>query len=154
MKFAAIILAGLALILATSAAEADHYQPVGECSKACVERVKKRFIKERERAEWREYKVHPMPWCTWGPESGDRVGVNPPEWSMRRYRQPAIGQGPDAGGGKFQIIDRTWHAYGGGAYARTAYRARPLHQERVARRIAFAGTVRYRPQGLSAWVNC
>ena len=149
---ALVALAGIAT--AGLGGEATARTSERPCSKQCVERAKKKIVRKQRRAEWRSYKRDPMPWCTWGPESGARVGVDPPEWSMRRYRQPAIGQGPDAGGGKFQIIDRTWWAYGGGAYARTAYKASRRHQERVARRIAYTGTVEHGPQGLSAWVNC
>lgn len=105
----------------------------------CVRRV----TRKHEAREMRRYKAHPLPWCTWGPESG----AGRPEWSMQRYRQPAIGQGPVAGGGKFQIIDSTWRANGGSAHAAHAQFARPVHQERVARRV-MAG------QGANAWTNC
>lgn len=110
----------------------------------CVKRVTRIREKRQLRLESREmsgYRAHPMPWCTWGPESGSYR----PQWSMARYRQPNVSGGD--GGGKFQILDRTWGAYGGRAYAAHAYWARPVHQERIARRV-LAG------QGLGAWSNC
>lgn len=91
-----------------------------------------------ERVEMRHYKAHPMPWCTWGPESGRGRG----EWSMARYRQPNVSGG--TGGGKFQILVSTWNAFGGRGQP---HHARPVVQERIARRVL-------RGQGLAAWVNC
>jgi hypothetical protein len=92
----------------------------------------------RERVEMRTYKRRPMPWCTWGPESG----AWRPEWSLARYRQPNISGG--TGGGKFQILTGTWWAHGGWGLPQFA---RPVVQERVARRVKGS-------QGLGAWVNC
>lgn len=111
---------------------------------ACVKRVKAKRAKrlrQKERREMRYYRRHPMPWCTWGPESGAYRG----QWSMARYRQPNISGG--TGGGKFQILDDTWIRHGGRAYALHAHWAKPVHQERVARRIM-------RSQGPGAWVGC
>jgi hypothetical protein len=86
----------------------------------------------------RTYKRRPMPWCTWGPESGVGRG----EWSLARYRQPNVSGG--TGGGKFQILTGTWWAHGGWGLPQFA---RPVVQERVARRVKGS-------QGLGAWVNC
>lgn len=104
-------------------------------TKACHKRVQN----AREKREWRRYKRHPMPYCTWGPESGSGG-----QWSMSRYR--ALNRSSWAGG-KFQALPSTWRAFGGGRYSSYAHTARPLHQERVARKIL-------RGQGLGAWVNC
>lgn len=152
IKLVAILLIALVCTVAFRAvnAVAAAYEPAG-CSAACVDRVKQRFVRQRERAEWREYKRYPMPYCTWGLESGPpRPGYG--QWAPARYR--VLNTAGSGAAGKFQIMARTWAAYGGTSYAPTADRARRLHQERVARRIAFAGTVRYAPQGLSAWVGC
>lgn len=92
----------------------------------------------RERVEMRSYRHRPMPWCTWGPESGAWRS----EWSLARYRQPNVSGG--TGGGKFQILVGTWWAHGGWGLPQFA---RPVVQERVARRVK-------RSQGLGAWVNC
>jgi hypothetical protein len=94
-----------------------------------------------KRVEWKRYKANPMPWCTWGPESGK----GRPQYSTLRYRQPNVSGG--TGGGKFQILDSTWAYFGGLKYAKHAHDAYALQQERVARRILSG-------QGLSAWVNC
>jgi hypothetical protein len=126
---------------ATSTAAAHHVKRHTCTTKACDRRVARKLRLKRERAEMRRYRRNPMPWCTWGPESGRGRG----QWSMARYRQPNVSGG--SGGGKFQILDSTWHGFGGGRYASTAYRARPVYQERVARRIL-------RGQGLGAWVGC
>lgn len=103
----------------------------------CVARVSRK----RERREMAGYKRHPLPWCTWGPESGAGRG----EWSLARYRQPNVSGG--SGGGKFQILTSTWFNHGGGALAGGPVVAKPVHQERVARRI-------YATEGPGAWVNC
>lgn len=92
----------------------------------------------RERVEMRSYRRRPMPWCTWGPESGQRRA----EWSLARYRQPNVSGG--TGGGKFQILASTWWAHGGWGLPQLA---RPVVQERIARRVKGS-------QGLGAWVNC
>jgi muramidase (phage lysozyme) len=75
-----------------------------------------------------------MPWCTWGPESGGSYTARNPS---------------STAGGKFQIIDSTWYANGGGRYndSHPAAAAPPLEQERVARNVLAS-------QGLGAWVNC
>lgn len=76
-----------------------------------------------------------MPWCTWGPESGG-------SYTARNRTSTA--------GGRYQILDRTWFAYGGPVtWDRRwpAAAARPLIQERIARRVL-------RGQGLGAWVVC
>lgn len=98
----------------------------------------------KDRVEWKRYRRNPMPWCTWGPESG----AGRPEWSLARYRQPAIGQGPYAGGGKFQIIDSTWRTLGGLRWAAHAYQGRPLIQERLARLLMRRAGIR------GTWSNC
>lgn len=94
------------------------------------------------RVELRYYKRHPMPRCTWWGESG--AGL--PEWSLRRYRA----RNPvSTAGGKYQILDSTWRAFGGPDYpgSHDASRGRPVLQERIARRVL-------RGQGLGAWVLC
>jgi hypothetical protein len=95
-------------------------------------------IRCRERVEMRAYRRRPMPWCTWGPESG----AWRPEWSLARYRQPNVSGG--TGGGKYQILTGTWLAHGGWGLPQFA---RPVVQERIARSVK-------RSQGLGAWVNC
>lgn len=113
-----------------------------DCSRACIERVKHRQLTHarRERArrearEWRRYRNDPMPWCTWGPESGG-------DWTARNPSSSA--------GGRYQIIASTWYAMGGPATWDSrwpAAAARPLIQERIARRVLHR-------QGLHAWVRC
>lgn len=85
-------------------------------------------------AEWRYIRSHPMPYCTWGPESGG-------DYTARNSSSTA--------GGKYQILASTWYAYGGSHYndSHPAAVAPPLEQERVARRVLAS-------QGLGAWVNC
>jgi muramidase (phage lysozyme) len=75
-----------------------------------------------------------MPYCTWGPESGGNY----------RARNPQ-----STAGGKYQILDTTWHAFGGPDYSgdHDAAQAPPLEQEKIARRV-LAG------QGIHAWVGC
>lgn len=93
---------------------------------------------------WRWFKAHPMPRCTWIPESGSRFG----EWQRARYRVRNLSRGATAGG-KFQIIRLTWLSNGGrdhDARYPAAY-APPLEQERIARRV-LAG------QGIHAWERC
>jgi len=113
----------------------------------CAATVKKHRARRARlalRTEMLRYRANPMPYCTWGPESGVRNG----QWSMVRYRMWNIGSSSmERASGKFQIIGSTWRAHGGTAYARYAAWAKPVHQERVARRIALG-------QGLDAWVNC
>lgn len=88
----------------------------------------------REQRLWAFYRAHPMPWCTWGPESGGSYTARNPVSSA---------------GGKFQIIDSTWYANGGSYYADShpAAAAPPLEQEKVGRNVLAS-------QGLGAWVNC
>jgi hypothetical protein len=93
-----------------------------------------------ERIEMMRYVKHPLPWCTWGPESG----AGRAEWSIARYRQPNVSGG--SGGGKFQILTSTWAAFGGFRYAAGPVIARPVLQERMARKIA--------KDGLHHWINC
>lgn len=83
----------------------------------------------KDRVEWKRYRRAPMPWCTWGPESGGN------------YR--ALNRSSMAGG-KYQMLPSTFHAYGGWGWP---HLARPLIQERIARRVL-------RGQGLGAWVMC
>jgi len=125
---------------------AAHGYPMCSTWKCAVKVKKQRAVALRKalRREMQRYKRNPMPWCTWGPESGEWRG----EWSMKRYRQPALNQGPGKGGGKFQIIDSTWYAMGGLRYAKHAHWAKPVYQERVARKLART------PGGLGHWVNC
>lgn len=131
-----LILAAIAAVALGGTASKPDTADARCQTKACVERVaKKRLVREM-----RHYKKNPLPWCTWGPESG----AHRPQWSWDRYRQPNVSGG--TGGGKFQIIDSTWINFGGLRYANHAYNARPVYQERVARRIARTG--------LQHWVNC
>lgn len=83
---------------------------------------------------WVYYRSHPMPYCTWGPESGGSYTARNPS---------------STAGGKYQILDSTWYANGGGRYydSHPAAAAPPLEQERVARNVLAS-------QGLGAWVNC
>jgi hypothetical protein len=114
----------------------------GACSQACVKRVKAKALKRQRAAEMRRYRRHPMPRCTWHGESGAGNG----EWSMARYRA----RNPSStAGGKFQIIDSTWFAFGGKPYRarHPAAEAPKVEQERIARRVL-------RGQGLGAWVLC
>jgi len=114
-------------------------------ARRAVARLHNRFLalrapRVRERTEMQHYKAHPLPWCTWGPESG----IGRPEWSMLRYRQANVSGGD--GGGKYQIMMSTWSNFGGRRYTQSPVAARPVVQERVARRIA--------ADGLHHWVNC
>lgn len=154
MRRMLVVVAALMPLLVPAAAPA-MVKGDRPCSKKCVERVKKRIVQMQRREEWRDYRRNPMPFCTWGPESswspqtGESFHGRP--WARGRYRVV----NPDSGaGGKFQVMPGTWAAYGGAAYASRAELASRLHQERVARRIAWAGTVRHAPQGLAAWVRC
>lgn len=108
-------------------------QAAAKCNtRACLKRV-----------EWKRYKAHPMPHCTWGKESGLRARDNP-EFSGPRYHAK---NPKSTASGKFQILTTTWKAFGGSVYAKTAAKATPLEQERVARRVL-------KGQGIHAWVNC
>lgn len=119
----------LAAVLALAAGPAHDV-----CTGACHRRV----IRKAHAREMQRYREHPMPWCTWGPESGVGRG----EWSVARYRQPNVSGG--SGGGKFQVLTGTWRAFGGRG---EPHHARPVVQERIARRVL-------RGQGLMAWANC
>lgn len=141
-----ILAALMAAFVVSGAAQARP--ATDQCSKACVARVKHRYLvrartarHHREAREWRYYRAHPMPYCTWGPESGgDYRAMNP----------------KSTAGGKYQMLNQTFHYYGGPNYGtrHDAAYAPPLVQERVARRVAFYGWHGTRPQGLGAWVNC
>lgn len=89
----------------------------------------------RAKRLWAYYRAHPMPWCTWGPESGgDYTARNP----------------TSTAGGKYQMLDSTFHSVGGPDYPNLTHDAAyapPLVQETMARRVLAA-------QGLQAWVNC
>jgi hypothetical protein len=91
---------------------------------------------------WRWYRAHPMPYCTWAYESG--TWGSP--WRRSRYRAR---NSQSTAGGKFQIIDRTWFAYGGrpNGDRYPAAAAPPLEQEKIARRVLAS-------QGLGAWARC
>ena len=112
-----------------------HHHPSG-CVAACVARVQRK----RDRHELYHYKLAPMPYCTWGPESGPPSASNP-EWSGPRYR---IVNSTSGAGGKYQFMPSTWRAIGGLGLPQFA---RPVLQERMARRLL-------RIQGLGAWSNC
>lgn len=132
----AIIWASLYLFAVKAAAGCHH-------SHKCWHRVS---VKRHINWAWRHYRAHPMPRCTWVPESG-AVRAHYSEFSRRRYRARNPGS---TAGGKFQIIDRTWYGYGGsytGDEDHPAAAASPLEQEKIARRV-LAG------QGVHAWVNC
>lgn len=152
----------LATLAFTGAAEApkEHNSQQGCQTRSCERRVKKRKAvkarysfcntwkcvtradKKRIEREMRRYKRNPLPWCTWGPESGKENG----QWSMVRYRMPNKAGGD--GGGKFQIMLATWRNFGGVRMSgvKNPIYAPPVIQERVARLIA--------ADGLHHWVNC
>lgn len=120
--------------------------PVAHIASCHTHRCWHRVHRRRVRAFlWRHYRAHPMPWCTWGPESsGPPYTI--PAFAMRRYRA----RNPvSTAGGKYQVIDSTWWANGGGHYfdSHPAAAAPPLEQERVARVVLRRG-------GLSQWANC
>lgn len=99
----------------------------------------------RDRVLMREYRAHPMPACTWAPESSwdPRTGqsfIGRP-WALGRYRVVNPGSGA---GGKFQFLPSTWRNIGGRGLP---HHAPPVDQERGARKLR-------RLVGLSAWVNC
>jgi hypothetical protein len=83
------------------------------------------------------YRANPLPWCTWGPESGAHLAP----FAAARYT--ALNRSSMAGG-KYQFLPSTWHALGGYGYA---HQARPVTQERLARKL-------YRRAGTSPWVGC
>lgn len=49
-----------------------------------------------------------------------------------------IGKNGDSASGKYQFVDRTWRAYGGGKYSAHAYQATPAQQDEIARRLLAA----------------
>ena len=108
-------------------------------TKACWHRV---HIARAEAWLWRHYHRHPMPYCTWAYESG--TWGSP--WRHSRYRAR---NSQSTAGGKFQILDRTWYAFGGSHYrdSHPAAVASPLEQEKIARRVLDG-------QGIHAWVGC
>lgn len=86
------------------------------------------------------YRALPLPYCTWGLESGPPSKQNP-EWSGPRYSA----YNPTSGAsGKYQILATTWAYFGGPGSPLTA---RPVVQERIARRVMIG-------QGPRAWVGC
>lgn len=117
-------------------------------STACGQRVARRVRLKRERAEWARYHAAPMPFCTWGPESSwdpaTGISYHGRPWARGRYRIVNTSSGA---GGKFQFLPSTWQGMGGGRYAARAEYARPLHQERMARRLLAA-------YGLGQWARC
>jgi len=114
--------------------EASRAQRDGCRTKAC-----------RVRVLWRHYRAHPMPACTWKPESGwdPRTGesFHGRPWALGRYRvvNPSSGAG-----GKFQFLPSTWRSVGGLGLPQHATRVR---QEDLARRLK-------RRDGTAPWVNC
>jgi hypothetical protein len=93
---------------------------------------------------WRWVKAHPMPRCTWIPESGPLSLYG--QWSPRRYR---VKNSSSTAAGKFQMLDQSAHAAGIPDYPGThdAAKASRLAQEKAARRLLAM-------QGPGAWVNC
>jgi Transglycosylase-like domain len=130
-----------ALVAALLPAPASAHQGEACHTKGCVKRVVARW----HRAEMLRYKRHPMPYCTWGPESNwdpaTGVSFHGRPWAIGRYRviNPSSGAG-----GKFQIMPTTYHAVGGRG---APHQSPPVVQERLARRI-------WAWQGPQAWVNC
>lgn len=116
-------------------------------SPTCAARVRRKA----ERREWRRYRARPMPSCTWRDESGD---ASVAEFALSRYGQM---NPTSTAGGKFQMLDGTFHAYGGEDVAgvtHDAARVRPIVQERIGRRVAYSGYGATPPQGLGAWARC
>lgn len=151
-----LVLALLATFAAPSPASAAHIRGCNTTS--CDERVKRacwadrdcreRVIDKQLVAEMRGYKARPMPYCTWGPESswdpatGRNFDGRP--FAPGRY----LVQNPSStASGKFQFLTSTWQSIGGGRYAHEAWQARPVYQERMARRLMSRA-------GLSPWVGC
>lgn len=97
----------------------------------------------RIRREVRYYKTHLLPWCTWGPESGqERAPFDP-----KRYTEANPNS---AAAGKYQFLDSTWRGLGGPSYGaryHIAAHAPPLKQEKMAHKY-------YSMSGGSPWVNC
>ncbi len=134
----AIIVAAVAVAVLTGWVATAGAHGTGCHSKKCERRVLAKALA----AELARYHRSPMPFCTWHRESGAHWG----EWAWQRYRA----RNPSStAGGKFQIIDDTWHANGGKRYGsrHPAALAPPVEQERIARRVL-------RSQGLGAWVLC
>lgn len=95
----------------------------------------------KEQRLWAYIRANPLPYCTWGPESGGSYTARNPS---------------STAGGKYQMLDGTFHSYGGINYggSHDAAQAPPLEQEIVARRLAWTGWGRTPPQGYGAWVRC
>lgn len=112
-----------------------HCQQTARSERWARHLLKKWKKRHKVVVEWHYYKTHPMPWCTWGPESGGNY----------RAKNPT-----STAGGKYQILDGTWYANGGShgyPLDHPAAYAPPLEQERV-------GHTLYRRSGGSPWVNC
>lgn len=140
VMLASVSLFGAPMLTITPTASAHTHRSSRCHTKACSTRV-----------AWRHYKKHPLPWCTWGPESdwnpltgASYIGK---PWVRGRYR---VKNPKSTAGGKYQILDMTWYGFGGSYQGRVrhpaAYASR-VEQERVARRVL-------RGQGLGAWENC
>lgn len=128
---AAAVLATLALAASVAQARCHTHH--------CWHRVS---VRRHVDYAWRWVKRHPMPYCTWAYESGTWGSA----WRHSRYRAR---NSQSSAGGKYQILDRTWYAYGGSHHddSHPAAVASPLEQEKIARRI-LAG------QGVHAWSRC
>lgn len=72
----------------------------------------------------------PLPYCTWGPESGG-------DWTAVNASSGA--------GGRYQILPSTWELYGGSGLPEDAS---PAQQTAIAEKIYKGG------KGASNWVNC
>lgn len=119
----------------TASAQANKVYPCS--SKKCFERM-----------EWKRYKASPLPACTYVNESGPIIfanGMGPYGW--KRYK---VTNRDSSASGKYQIMNYTWFNFGGRHTAETyhvAASARPIEQERMARKIIAA-------QGIRAWHGC
>lgn len=136
-----LLLLLVAAIAAASLVFVDHAD--SRCrTHACWHRVS---VRRHVDYAWRWVKAHPMPACTYVGESSAPGDYSAP-YGSRRYRARNLSS---SAGGKYQILDRTWYAYGGRRYddSHPAAAAPPLEQEKVARRV-LAG------QGIHAWNRC
>lgn len=120
----------------------------GRCrTHACWHRVS---VRRHTDEAWRRYHAHPMPVCTWEPESSvdPATGANyyGRPWARGRYR---IRNPYSSAAGKFQILDSTWDNIGGPDYpgSHDAAQASPLLQEKLARVLLAIS-------GPGAWVKC